>query len=167
MQERYIEVPSRFLELRAMDINKSSIGSHIAQAKRNLRSPCPDCKYDPINKESTNPGCNTCGGAGVINVVQTIILPCLVSLNNSSETIEQIGVLAQENCRLIMTFNMYHKYSKYLQPKNRIYIGTYFMEGYEDMDTYEIRGRVEHGPGRSQGITIYCDKILEPAEAKE
>ncbi|MNS33484.1 hypothetical protein D3C72_655990 [compost metagenome] len=27
---------------------------------------CPDCRYDPIRKESTNPNCQTCGGTGSI-----------------------------------------------------------------------------------------------------
>lgn len=30
------------------------------------KTDCPDCSYDPIRKESTNPYCPTCDGKGVI-----------------------------------------------------------------------------------------------------
>jgi hypothetical protein len=33
---------------------------------KNNESDCPDCGYDPIRKESTNPYCNTCDGTGKI-----------------------------------------------------------------------------------------------------
>jgi hypothetical protein len=41
-------------------------------------TPCPNCKFDPIRKESTDPTCPTCGGAGVIQTPVNTDIPASV-----------------------------------------------------------------------------------------
>lgn len=48
------------------------------------KTDCPDCAYDPIRQESTNPYCQTCGGIGVIEQ------PQLFSIPSSIETYEDV-----------------------------------------------------------------------------
>jgi hypothetical protein len=59
-----------------------SNGNHVfnerVQIYRNTKTPCPACLYDPVRKESTDPYCQTCGGAGVIVVESFHDIPASV-----------------------------------------------------------------------------------------
>lgn len=55
-------------------LNSISSLNHILNETIDLiqmvNTDCPDCTYDPIRQESTNPYCQTCDGKGVIQTQQ-------------------------------------------------------------------------------------------------
>jgi hypothetical protein len=60
-------------------LNSISSLNHVLNETLRLvqytNSDCPDCGYDPIRKESTDPSCPTCGGKGVIQTQVNIDIP--------------------------------------------------------------------------------------------
>lgn len=57
----------------------SEIDSVAIEAVLATETSCPDCGYDPVNKEAANPTCAACGGRG------KVIGENLVTLNASVE----------------------------------------------------------------------------------
>jgi hypothetical protein len=44
----------------------------------NTKTDCPDCDFDPVRKESTDPNCQTCGGVGKIITEVSYDIPASV-----------------------------------------------------------------------------------------
>jgi len=81
-------------------LNAISQGNHVLNETvrlfRNSEEKCPDCKFDPIRKESTNPYCDTCGGTGLI-VTENFyeITASVESLSDYTNEFENVGKLTQ------------------------------------------------------------------------
>lgn len=63
-----------------------SNGNHVlnetASFYKNQKTKCPDCKFDPIRKESTNHNCSTCEGTGYIETESFVTIPVSVEQND-------------------------------------------------------------------------------------
>lgn len=57
-------------------------GNHVLNEQvgicKHTVAPCPDCGYDPVRKESTDYGCETCGGVGKIKTETVVTIPASV-----------------------------------------------------------------------------------------
>jgi len=65
-----------------------SRGNHVLNERAKLfkiaKTNCPDCGFDPIRKESTNPDCDTCEGKGMVEVLSYNEIP--VSIETEKDT---------------------------------------------------------------------------------
>ena len=80
----------------------SSIDSETVHFIKQKRTDCPECVFDPINQESSNPFCPSCDGVGFISV--EIKTPIVASVDRATglEHIYQPGGRLQKGS-VIMT----------------------------------------------------------------
>jgi len=139
---------------RFLDITQSAVGKLAeVSVKKLIRSDCPDCTYDPVNKESTDPSCQTCGGAGQILDEKKAKIKAFVNYYNTSEEEQGPGVVGTNSCRVSVDSRTAFVYREFLQPNYRIYI---------DDDVYEIISRFSYGIDVKGIETFAYDKVIQP-----
>lgn len=88
-------------------LNAISKGNHVLNETvrlfRNTKTPCPDCKFDPIRRESTNPNCDTCGGTGKVVTENFFEIPASVeTLSDYKNTWQNVGQLTENQILLTL-----------------------------------------------------------------
>jgi len=136
------------------DIANSIVGKlATVKVKKLIKTDCPNCTYDPINNESTNPQCQTCGGVGKVISEKKAVMPAFVSFYNTTEEVAEAGVVDPLRCKVSVDSRTSFVYREYLKPTYRIYI---------DDDIYEIDARATYGVDRGEIETFTCTRIIEP-----
>jgi hypothetical protein len=148
---QYVEYPKGLFDTRKADLQEQG---PIAYAKRIFRDACPDCEYDPINKESQNIKCQTCGGSGFILETKFVHIPAVVNLAIYNDELMKAGVTTSDKCRILMDDRAWKDHRNYLTEKIRLYI--------DKRDIYEIENVNFYGPGRRFAVALNCRKVIEP-----
>lgn len=96
-------------------------------------SDCPDCGYDPIRKESTDPSCPTCGGTGLIRTEVDTDIPS--SVETSADFIysyAEVGRLLDgeivatiDNLEITTVLNSNNKYNMNIQSDIKAFLDQY------------------------------------------
>jgi hypothetical protein len=149
----YCETNLNTMQARAAAIEKT------VYIKKNMRNECPDCEYDPINKESKNLACQTCSGSGFVITTKFVKLPAIVHPTPINSEMIEAGVSAVDKIKLLLSARDFRKYRNYLKSQHRVYL--------DKIDEYEISSIERHGPGREQMYSIFATKVVAPTRGVE
>ncbi|HLI46307.1 MAG TPA: hypothetical protein VKU94_03855 [Geobacterales bacterium] len=94
---------------------------------------CPNCGYDPIRKESTDPSCPTCGGKGLIETLTSTSIPCSIETQEDFQySYAEVGRLLDgeilvtiDNLEISTVLNTNGKYSMDKQSDIKAFLDQY------------------------------------------
>ena len=128
------------------------IQTKVILYQRGTESDCPDCGYDPVTEESSDPNCPTCGGIGKIYTddIITVMDGNLRELSGESALRRDLGNISSGAVLLFCDV----KYKAKIKLMYKIKVGRDYYTTYKDADGKLIMRKLRNPSGEYDRLEI-------------